>query len=115
MSPAQGAVYTWGFGRGGRLGHPDFHIHSGEGAVISPRLVAGLGGVRIVSVAAAKHHSLAAADSGDVYSWGSNRDGRLGYGQVDKQSVPHKARRGAAGRPGGRALEPRLPAKPPSR
>lgn len=24
---AKGAVYTWGFGRGGRLGHPDFDIH----------------------------------------------------------------------------------------
>jgi alpha-tubulin suppressor-like RCC1 family protein len=24
---ASGAVYTWGFGRGGRLGHPDFDIH----------------------------------------------------------------------------------------
>lgn len=24
---AQGEVYTWGFGRGGRLGHPDFDIH----------------------------------------------------------------------------------------
>ncbi|KAL6974735.1 hypothetical protein U1Q18_013041 [Sarracenia purpurea var. burkii] len=24
---ASGEVYTWGFGRGGRLGHPDFDIH----------------------------------------------------------------------------------------
>lgn len=24
---AKGEVYTWGFGRGGRLGHPDFDIH----------------------------------------------------------------------------------------
>jgi alpha-tubulin suppressor-like RCC1 family protein len=24
---AQGVVYTWGFGRGGRLGQPDFDIH----------------------------------------------------------------------------------------
>lgn len=24
---ACGEVYTWGFGRGGRLGHPDFDIH----------------------------------------------------------------------------------------
>jgi inhibitor of Bruton tyrosine kinase len=22
-----GELYTWGFGRGGRLGHPDFDIH----------------------------------------------------------------------------------------
>lgn len=24
---ARGEVYTWGFGRGGRLGHPEFDIH----------------------------------------------------------------------------------------
>lgn len=24
---ARGELYTWGFGRGGRLGHPDFDIH----------------------------------------------------------------------------------------
>lgn len=24
---ANGDMYTWGFGRGGRLGHPDFDIH----------------------------------------------------------------------------------------
>lgn len=24
---ARGEVFTWGFGRGGRLGHPDFDIH----------------------------------------------------------------------------------------
>lgn len=24
---SEGEVYTWGFGRGGRLGHPDFDIH----------------------------------------------------------------------------------------
>lgn len=24
---SKGELYTWGFGRGGRLGHPDFDIH----------------------------------------------------------------------------------------
>lgn len=24
---SHGEVYTWGFGRGGRLGHPEFDIH----------------------------------------------------------------------------------------
>lgn len=24
---SNGELYTWGFGRGGRLGHPDFDIH----------------------------------------------------------------------------------------
>ena len=33
---ADGRLFTWGWGRGGRLGHPDFHIHSGETALIHP-------------------------------------------------------------------------------
>lgn len=24
---SDGQLYTWGFGRGGRLGHPDFDVH----------------------------------------------------------------------------------------
>lgn len=24
---SDGKLYTWGFGRGGRLGHPDFDVH----------------------------------------------------------------------------------------
>lgn len=40
---ADGSLYTWGWGRGGRLGHADFHIHSGSSAQILPRLVEGLG------------------------------------------------------------------------
>eukprot|EP00899_Mesostigma_viride_P021858 jgi/Mesvir1/29674/Mv21512-RA.3 len=86
-----GQLFTWGFGRGGRLGHPEFDIHSGQHAVIAPRPVAGAwGGRRVVSVAAAKHHTLAATDDGAVYSWGSNRDGRLGYTQVDTQPTPRR-------------------------
>jgi len=29
-----GRLYTFGFGRGGRLGHADFHIHSGSSAQV---------------------------------------------------------------------------------
>lgn len=32
----QGQMYCWGWGRGGRTGHPDCHIHSGERALIQP-------------------------------------------------------------------------------
>ncbi|RVW38382.1 Transposon TX1 uncharacterized 149 kDa protein [Vitis vinifera] len=30
---ARGEVYTWGFGRGGRLGHPEFDIHRYKSAI----------------------------------------------------------------------------------
>ncbi|XP_062005201.1 uncharacterized protein LOC133722332 [Rosa rugosa] len=88
---ARGEVYTWGFGRGGRLGHPDFDIHSGQAAVITPRQVtSGLGSRRVKAVAAAKHHTVIATDVGEVFTWGSNREGQLGYTSVDTQPTPRR-------------------------
>lgn len=86
-----GEVYTWGFGRGGRLGHPDFDIHSGQAAVITPRQVnSGLGARRVKAVAAAKHHTVIVSESGEVFTWGSNREGQLGYTSVDTQPTPRR-------------------------
>ncbi|KAL3535977.1 hypothetical protein ACH5RR_004438 [Cinchona calisaya] len=88
---ARGEVYTWGFGRGGRLGHPDFDIHSGQAAVITPRQVSsGLGARRVKTIAAAKHHTVAATQGGEVFTWGSNREGQLGYTSVDTQPTPRR-------------------------
>eukprot|EP00793_Prasinoderma_coloniale_P000269 PRCOL_00005253-RA len=100
---ARGELYTWGWARGGRLGHgaergdaADAHAGAGRGgeaAVVLPRLVAALARVRVVSVAAGKHHTLAivrrpmdagdgasAAACGEVWSWGGNAHGQLGAG-----------------------------------
>ncbi|KAJ7971917.1 ankyrin repeat family protein / regulator of chromosome condensation (RCC1) family protein [Quillaja saponaria] len=88
---AHGEVYTWGFGRGGRLGHPDFDIHSGQAAVITPRQVtSGLGSRCVKAIAAAKHHTVIATEGGEVFTWGSNREGQLGYTSVDTQSTPRR-------------------------
>ncbi|KAA6425361.1 MAG: hypothetical protein FRX49_04854, partial [Trebouxia sp. A1-2] len=85
-----GQLFTWGFGRGGRLGHPDFHVHSGESAIIVPRAVTGLGRRQVAVVAVAKHHTAVATTSCELFTWGSNRDGRLGYAAVDTQPTPRK-------------------------
>ncbi|KAI4348466.1 hypothetical protein L6164_009189 [Bauhinia variegata] len=88
---ARGEVYTWGFGRGGRLGHPDFDIHSGQAAVITPRQVtSGLGYRQVKAIAAAKHHTVIATEAGEVFTWGSNREGQLGYTSVDTQPTPRR-------------------------
>lgn len=88
---SRGELYTWGFGRGGRLGHPDFDVHSGQAAVITPRLVtSGLGSRKVKAVAAAKHHTVIATESGDVFTWGSNREGQLGYTSIDTQPTPRR-------------------------
>jgi alpha-tubulin suppressor-like RCC1 family protein len=84
---ADGALLTWGWGRGGRTGHAD----AASGAVMLPRVLAlpGLRG-RVVAVACAKHHTLACTDAGDVFAWGCNRDGRLGVPGCDTAATPRR-------------------------
>jgi len=69
-----------GFGRGGRLGHPEEKYHSGQEAVMLPRAVEALQGHAVRTVAAAKHHTLAVTADGALFAWGRNRDGQLGTG-----------------------------------
>ena len=41
---------------------------------------------RVTAVAAANRHTVALAEGGAVYSWGSNLQGQLGYGTSDSAS-----------------------------
>lgn len=75
---ASGRLYSWGVGRGGRLGHPEPDVHSGYKAVIVPRLISALQGVRVVQVAAAKNHTVCCTAQGDLFAFGSNAEGQLG-------------------------------------
>ena len=85
-----GKVYTWGWGRGGRLGHPEAHIHSGSSAVIHPRCLVSLERYCVSRIAVAKHHTLLTTTEGELFSMGSNRYGQLGYSTVDTQPEPRK-------------------------
>ena len=86
---ADGAVYVWGHGRGGRLGVNVKAVYAGDEAVLAPARLAEFGvntrfggksfGLRVVAVAAGKHHTLAATECGLAFSWGLSRDGCLGY------------------------------------
>lgn len=42
--------------------------------------------VRIVAVAAANKHTAAVAESGEVFTWGCNKEGQLGYGTSNSAS-----------------------------
>lgn len=44
--------------------------------------------VRVVAVAAANKHSAAVTTSGDLYTWGANSSGQLGYGTSDSSCNP---------------------------
>ena len=77
-----GALFTWGMGWEGQLGHG----RAGELFVVAPVRVRGdLLGKRVVSVSGGLQHSLAVAvgadlnrEAGLVFAWGAGTDGQLG-------------------------------------
>ncbi|XP_054858923.1 RCC1 domain-containing protein 1 isoform X2 [Eublepharis macularius] len=68
---AGGALFAWGGGRHGQLGHGEL-----EG-VSEPQLVEALHGVPMGEVAAGGWHSASVSDTGDLYMWGWNEWGQL--------------------------------------
>lgn len=68
-------VYVCGFGPGGRLG-------TGDEATRFSYVCLQTGGLskkHVVVVALGQDHSIAVCDQGEVFTWGSNRFGQLGY------------------------------------
>ena len=70
-----GAVYTWGEGLHGELGHG-----AATTSLPSPVAVARLWGLRVASVAVGAHHCVARLRNGQLMAWGDNRHGQLGLG-----------------------------------
>jgi inhibitor of Bruton tyrosine kinase len=68
-------VYVCGFGPGGRLGTGDESTRFSYVCLQT----GGLSRKRVVVVALGQDHSIAVCDQGEVYTWGSNRFGQLGY------------------------------------
>lgn len=68
-------LFMTGFGPGGRLGTGDeatrFHFVCIE--------TGGLVGKRVISLALGQDHSIAISEQGEVFTWGSNKYGQLGY------------------------------------
>ncbi|EEH38335.2 BTB domain and ankyrin repeat protein [Paracoccidioides lutzii Pb01] len=68
-------LFICGFGPGGRLGTGDentrFSFVCIEGG--------GLAGKKVVALALGQDHSIAISEQGEVFSWGSNKNGQLGY------------------------------------
>ncbi|XP_054475896.1 probable E3 ubiquitin-protein ligase HERC4 isoform X2 [Anoplopoma fimbria] len=77
-----GAVFTFGSGQYGQLGHNSF---SDE---LRPRLVAELLGAKVTKIACGRHHTLVLTDSKKVYSFGCGEQGQLGHGEESHPSVP---------------------------
>ena len=68
-------VYVCGFGPGGRLGTGDESTRF----AYTPLQAGGLSKRRVVAMALGNDHSIAVGENGEVFTWGSNRWGQLGY------------------------------------
>ncbi|WP_291297534.1 TIGR03118 family protein [Elioraea sp.] len=79
---ADGALYTWGFGNFGRLGHGDQ-----ENRTVATRVEA-LADETVVVATHGNGASYAITDTGALYAWGQNSNGQLGMGDLTNRLEP---------------------------
>lgn len=77
-------VYAWGNNFYGQLGNSTF-VNSNMPILIN---YGALAGKKIVAIAAGSFHSLALANDGTIYAWGSNNYGQLGNGNNTLSNIP---------------------------
>ena len=87
-----GSEWPPGSRHSGPRGHPGVLGHgapTGEHKVVAlPTVVAGLTGVRVVSIAASDVYNLALTEAGQVFSWGEGENGCLGHGNEQDLHTP---------------------------
>eukprot|EP01130_Rhizamoeba_saxonica_P005107 TRINITY_DN204_c0_g1_i3.p1 TRINITY_DN204_c0_g1~~TRINITY_DN204_c0_g1_i3.p1 ORF type:complete len:294 (-),score=48.71 TRINITY_DN204_c0_g1_i3:374-1255(-) len=77
-----GSVYSWGKGNQYQLGH------GGVSSLEVPQVIERLSNVNIEAIDCGWGHSIALADTGELYVWGWGKDGQLGLGNDDTVTVP---------------------------
>jgi alpha-tubulin suppressor-like RCC1 family protein len=77
-----GAVFSFGHGAWGQLGHGNRERQN------LPKLIEAMRGKRVVQISAGWRHNLVLTESGEVYSFGWGYYGRLGHGDTEKQTLP---------------------------
>jgi len=77
-----GAVYSFGCGSEGCLGHGDREDQ------LEPKRISALSTVRVMHVGAAGDHSLVVDDAGGAHSFGFGGDGALGHGDETDRHTP---------------------------
>ncbi|XP_051115282.1 ultraviolet-B receptor UVR8 isoform X4 [Andrographis paniculata] len=87
----KGEALSWGGGESGRLGHGHgssifgFQTSSSE---YTPRLIKGLEGIKVKSVAAGMLHSTCICENGCVYFFGERELGKWGFGKAKSATTP---------------------------
>ncbi|XP_076651769.1 RCC1 domain-containing protein 1 isoform X1 [Halictus rubicundus] len=76
-----GDVYSMGMGTRGQLGHNDLEDCD------NPKLIEALAGLKVVQISAMGWHSAVITDQGDLYTWGWNTNGELGFPSLDSKVV----------------------------
>ncbi|XP_026032646.1 probable E3 ubiquitin-protein ligase HERC4 [Astatotilapia calliptera] len=77
-----GAVFTFGSGQHGQLGHNSLRNE------LRPRLVAELWGAKVTKITCGRNHTLVLTESKRVYSFGCEDQGQLGHREESNPSVP---------------------------
>jgi len=96
---ADGSVYTWRNNDFGQLGDntttpKNTSIRVLNGAYSGTTYIGDSLSNKIIAVAAGSHHSLALAEDGRVYAWGSNYDGQLGDNTTTTRKTPIRVLKG---------------------
>ncbi|KAM9300223.1 E3 ubiquitin-protein ligase HERC2 isoform 4-T5 [Morus bassanus] len=83
---ANGEVFSWGCGDGGRLGHGD------TVPLEEPKMISALSGKQagkhVVHIECGSTYSAAITAEGELYTWGRGNYGRLGHGSSEDQTIP---------------------------
>lgn len=80
-----GELYTWGFGYDAQLGHGEvINEDSAMGEVRLPKLVRALAHQKVVIACAGQSHTIILTATGEIYTCGRGKNGKLGHGnEVD--------------------------------
>ncbi len=85
-----GAVYTWGSGSKGKLGHAKSWSHADPADELLPKQVECLKEVKIKETLAAGLHSAVLGCDGVLYTFGCGSDGRLGHADYQGHKYLYK-------------------------
>ena len=80
---ASGKIFSWGSDRYSQLGHGGT-----TGYCSYPKEIEALKRTKVIGIAAGESHSLCYTKTGDLYAWGSNKNGQLGFKQSDIGTIP---------------------------
>ncbi|KAL6078169.1 PH, RCC1 and FYVE domains-containing protein 1 [Balamuthia mandrillaris] len=82
-----GALYTFGFGKGGRLGHGD-----DESCLLPKRLCGPLRKKKVTKVSVGELHTALLTDEGHLFTFGQGNYGQLGHGNMESLKQPRRVR-----------------------